>query len=287
MTDNDITRWLTYVKLILKKGSVWIKPFDYSAHIDQLWKNNTEAKKLNINFEVPNKSWKHYILYLPILGPLTALVSHYKQQKKWPTYIYHWPEKKLAYVRISKSAGTSIQAAILQKQHPDLDTSKLTINQINEMGKAYIKPFLEPGYECFTLIRNPYDRLLSCYFDQVVGREKRFYFDDYSFRVIRKGMSFHDFVNTIMYIPDAVKDLHFRPQYNYISGIKGIRYFRLEEDVDSLNEYLNKFDLVLDNHNKNNVKFNKREYYSPEIKSVVDDIYKEDFRHFDYNTDEL
>ncbi len=155
MPQGKISHWLSFVKLVITKGSLWIQPFHYQNNINALWTGNSQAKRIGTNNKLKKRSFKHYILFLPIIGPFVGLISQYRLQKRWPTYVYHWPEKKLAYVRISKSACTSVQAAILQKQYPDLDISSLSVNQINEMGKMYIKPTLEPGYECFTLVRNP------------------------------------------------------------------------------------------------------------------------------------
>ncbi len=283
MSQGKIFHWLSFTKLILTKGSVWIKPFHYQNNAKALWSGNPEAKKLGINDKLQNRSFKHYILFLPIIGPLVGLISQYRLQKRWPTYVYHWPEKKLAYVRISKSACTSVQAAILQKQYPDVDISSLGVDHINEMGKMYIKPYLEPGYECFTLVRNPHDRILSCYFDQVLGRDHHFYYGDYAFRIIKKGMPFRDFVNTIKHIPHSLKDIHFRQQYEYIRPLENIKYFRIEKDYKELTAYLEKFNLQLGDFNKNKIGFNKSDYFTTEIKRTIEEIYRKDYEYFGYS----
>ena len=280
-------QWLKFIWLILSKGSLTIKPYDYSAHISALWKANSESNRLNIKQQTPKKSWKQALLFLPIIGPMIGVISQYRLQKKWPSYIFQNTQLKLAFIRISKNAGTSVQAALLKGIYPELDSSKLSVNQINEMGKIHIKPALETNVDCFAIVRNPFDRLLSCYFDQVIGREDRYYFDDYLFQVIKKGMSFEKFVKTIQHIPDELKDIHFRPQCHYLRPIKDVRLFKIESDIDQLCTYLSDFGLKMESQNKNNMDIRKHDYYCEELMHIVREIYQEDFDMFDYDSSKI
>jgi len=288
MNRPNVNLWFRFLKLILSKGSILIKPYDYNSHINQAWANNSEAKRLKIDYMPTRKSWKYYWLYLPIIGPLVAMVSQYRLQKRWPTYLYHWSEKKLGYIRIPKNASTSMQAAILQKQYSDIDISLLNSSQINEMGKNFVFPKPKPEYEYFTLIRNPYDRLLSCYFDQMMKRSNgHFYFNDYAFGILKEGMTFYEFVMCIKDIPDVIKDVHFKPQHYYINQVKKVKLFKMESNQEGLNRFMNEHNLSLGSRNKNKKAIVKEDYYSLEIKSVVADIYRKDFQLLGYSIEDL
>ncbi len=99
-------------------------------------------------------------------------------------------------------------------------------------------------------------------------------------------MPFEGFVNNIIHIPNSIKDIHFRAQYEYIRGIdNNVKYFRVEKDSKALKEYLNKFGLQLNNYNKNETEFNKSDYYTAALKKSVAKIYREDFQYFGYSTE--
>ncbi len=284
MNKSNILTWLRLIKLILTKGSIWIKPYDYADNFNQLWRANSEAEKLKIKHEYRKRTSKYFLLYLPIIGPLVSLLSQLKVQKKSLHYTYQLPKQKLAYIRIPKNASISMLAALLQKQHPSLDISKLSSNQINEMAKEFLSPNKALSNEYFTLVRNPYDRLLSCYFDQMIKKYHHFYFNDYLFSILKEDMTFHEFVMSIKDIPDILKDPHFKPQHYFINDVKNVKTFKIETNKEELDEMLDRHTLSLDIHNKNQKNIDIQDYYTLELKRIVADIYKEDFLQFNYST---
>ncbi len=278
--------WFSLIKVILKHGSPTIPSYNYEQfQQDELEKINhliKPVKKVN-----PKKAkLARSLLPIPFIGPLIALVSYYRAQKRWPTYIYHWPEKKLAYVRISKSGCTSLQGAILQKQYPNLDIARLSWDQIHNLGKQYIRPSLFADYTCFTVVRNPVNRLISCYHDKCLPVQKDFYYyQDYLFRIINPNLSIAQFVKRIKEIPDFVKDMHFRPQSGFVEGLEGIKIFKLEEDYAALEAFLRSYDLSLPHLHKNPMKKLQVKDLDPDTKNMIKVIYKKDFQNFNYSTD--
>ncbi len=74
----------------------------------------------------------------------------------------------------------------------------------------------------FAFVRNPYDRLVSCY-RQKLESESAQGLSRYDFGAARlyKGMPFDEFVRTVGEIPDAAADAHFRSQYLTTHGPDG------------------------------------------------------------------
>ena len=278
--------WFSLIKLILKHGSFTISSHNYEAFkqaelekIGHLVEVDKSAKKVSLGLA-------KFLLPIPVIGPSISLASYYRTQKRWPTYIYHWPEKKLAYVRISKSACTSLQAAILQGQHSNIDVNQLNLNQIHYLGMKYLQPKLLSGYTCFTVVRNPADRLISCYYNKCLRSQRDFhYFQDYLFRIITPHLSIGQFVERITEIPDFVKDMHFRPQSCFLEGLSGIKIFKLEEDYTELEAFLDSYDLSLRHLYKNTTKKLTINDLATDTKDMIKMIYKRDFQNFNYSTD--
>ena len=275
--------WLSFIQLILKYGNPIIPSYDYQeSRQRELLKLDSLPEAATVERESQSALIKS-VLRLPFIGPLAAFASYYKTQQRWPTYIYHWPEKKLAYVRISKSASTSIQAALLGAQHDGLNIGELSVNQINYLGMSHVRPKLSAGYRCFTVVRNPVDRLISCYHDQCFPSEKGFYyFQDYLFGIIRPRVSIDRFLTIIQGIPDFLKDLHFRPQSSFLRDIPAVKVFKLEDDQQALSEFLGSYNLSLKHLHKNPVEKLKIQHLTPTSKELLKAIYHDDFKNFNY-----
>ncbi len=239
---------ISLVGLIVSNGKLKIDYFNYAQH------RREEIEKLEVEKPI---SLKHNsnslkakivqkIIRQPIIGPLLATASYIKYQFNWPTYVFHHKSKNIAYIRISKSGCTSIQSVFLSDQFGSDLVNNMSEYQINMMGLDFIKPQLTEGYECFTVVRDPIDRIISCYNDKVLKTNKEFhYYQDYLFGIIKEDMLFHDFLKTIDRIPDRIKDMHFRPQHCFTKPIKLLKVFRLGRDNDHLNQFLNRFDMSM------------------------------------------
>ncbi len=75
----------------------------------------------------------------------------------------------------------------------------------------------------FTFVRNPFDRLYSCYmgkYHTAYGKGTDFYgeFDYYLLGYLKRDKGFENFVDKIFKIPDAWSDRHFKSQYFLIFG---------------------------------------------------------------------
>ncbi len=131
------------------------------------------------------------------------------------------------YVSIPKVANTSIKIAIVKSlkilnpedqnfidQNPNLIHKVLKFHFNNK-----IQIFSKDNSKVeFALIRNPIDRLVSFYFDKIIGngwnqRVKNKIFPYFGFR---PDMSLEDLISKVCEIPDQLSEIHFRSQSRII-----------------------------------------------------------------------
>ncbi|AFT68011.1 sulfotransferase family protein [Cycloclasticus sp. P1] len=150
--------------------------------------------------------------------------------------------------------------------------------------KNYISPRKYKDYYKFAFIRNPYDRLVSCWLNKVYRRkDNRFKASDEIWPAMQTFSGFIDFVETLDL--DTCDD-HIRSQSSLIdlSSIDFIgRMESFEEDLDEV------FKLIGVNHQtltiKNVTKSRKdyQAYYTDTDIERVFQLYKKDIRLFGYD----
>lgn len=157
-------------------------------------------------------------------------------------------------------------------------------------------------YLAFAVVRNPWDRLVSCFTDKVVGRlsdpnfegrsEVHEGFARYNHllrrELFRPDMSFAEFVRVVAWIPDALADEHFRSQYRMFSAPNGsllvkriIKFENLHAEMTELLRDLGAtaFDI---GHMHRTLHSGYRSFYSAETREQVGRMYARDIELFDY-----
>ena len=152
------------------------------------------------------------------------------------------------YIDIAKVASSSLKASFAYVLGLDLDEAGGNPHEVEfprppEANCAGER--LYPGLYTFAFVRNPWDRLLSCYRDKIQGEVADFTLFSQSglarclqrFDAFSANMSFEEFVYAVASIPDADADEHFRSQHIYLTNDHGEiavdfvgRYEKLEAD---------------------------------------------------------
>jgi chondroitin 4-sulfotransferase 11 len=205
------------------------------------------------------------------------------------------------YVQIPKTGCTSI------KQYIKKITDNKIISSQWEFHKAKYNNVkfkdIDKNAFVFTFVRNPYDRILSCYSNKINSKKKDVIKNEYkkginlqfhkfnkiNKKVFYKGISFKDFLKSISKIPDWKADDHFRSQIE-IMNYKGKinfnfigKFENFQTDWIKLLKISNLPKNKLGHKNKSKRKKDWREYYTPELKKLVYKRYKKDFEMFGYD----
>lgn len=217
-----------------------------------------------------------------------------------PTEYYVFDDSKLVYISIPKVACTSLKTAVMPK--PDKYSSiKSEYMSVHRQASLYCHPKLprhSSDYFKFAFVRNPFDRLVSCYEDKVkrpVQHNGKYYFSSlYNHRLIKwlygsefnPDMSFEEFAQLVCRIPDTLSDGHFKSQYSML-------YKRKILSVDYVGKFENlsmDWDPIARQHHLPTLKQRNTSdrsdwtsyYLTREIIDLVANRYKDDIYHFDY-----
>lgn len=169
-----------------------------------------------------------------------------------------------------------------ESQNKELPFKKASKSSLTELKK---KNFI------FAFVRNPYERILSCYFDKINKKTSYMGFLRYQKKFYR-GMTFEHFVENISTIPDSEADQHFRSQYRFLINNEGLipdyvgKVETMEADFHQISNHLQTDKLQLIHVNKSKAKkISAEEYFTPRVIQLIQERYKEDFQHFNYSID--
>ena len=205
---------------------------------------------------------------------------------------------RAVYVEIPKVACTSIKTALAPFAGVSLDT----LGNPHEMNWPVAVPSrsgcLFPDRFSFAFVRNPWDRLLSCYRDKIGGEV-----DGYTSFSIRPGvadclarfdsffagMSFEAFVAAVASIPDVDADAHFRSQHAFVTNEAGEialnfigHYEHLADDFQTVAQRIGLPSVNLPRLQTARTTVRYGEFYTPETQQIVAERFRKDVELFGY-----
>ena len=205
------------------------------------------------------------------------------------------------YIDIAKVASSSLKAAFASVLGLDLDGVGGNPHEVEfprppEASRAGER--LYPGLYTFAFVRNPWDRLLSCYRDKIQGEVEDFTLFSRSgvarclarFDAFSAKMKFEEFVYAVSSIPDADADEHFRSQHTFLTNDRGEiavdfvgRYETLEADFRYVAERIGLpegINLPRLQANPRVVRY--RDYYTATTRDIVATRFAQDIALFSY-----
>ncbi len=205
------------------------------------------------------------------------------------------------YVEIPKVACTSLKVAFAQLLGISLEESGGDPHRAQYPEPAPAESpdgLLYLGLFTFAFVRNPWDRLVSCYRDKIRGEVDGYtYFTDRPgvanclarFDAFVAGMSFDEFVAAVASIPDSDADGHFRSQYTFVTnraGDIGIdfvgRYESLLSDFQVVRRRIALPHIELPRLQAAREPVNYGTYYTPKTREIVANRFRKDIQIFGY-----
>lgn len=198
------------------------------------------------------------------------------------------------YLPIPKVACTSMKAlfareleALSQQDLPRREDGTTLFPAVRKSvlysGKLY--PYLYSGYCTFSLVRNPYSRVLSFYRNKIESAEPE---EVKRFRRFRAGMSFRECVEIIAATPDSQASHHYRSQSSYLLSRSGDfipdvvgKFENIDADVHAIAQAIGMKGVKLDKLNASRDSGIKR-YFDEEALRLVEKRYAQDFELLGY-----
>lgn len=210
--------------------------------------------------------------------PPNSLRSRYQFETNASILI---PELKIVYTPIPKAANRSIKHALAETMQIKYQLSSHKANwQFIDVNQLPYEDYFH-----FTVVRNPIERLQSCYlqkFHHPHRRPNRIFWK-YG-RAIRTNMSFQDFVEFVIQTPDQYSDRHFKSQYlllgQDISTYDNI--IKIENIEDEWRKLRSKFNLPSLTHQNKAIKQNAKLILKDNLVSKLHLRYKEDYNILGY-----
>lgn len=230
-----------------------------------------------------------YNLYL--IGLYNRLQGRYRMGK---TVLLK--KHRAIYFPIPKVACTSILkvcANLLNfKMHPELSVHDMYFPAIQDLSK--IDNYND--YFKFAFVRNPWDRLVSCYSNKIRADSNfnnQWFQNGVSrgllkYNLFRAGMSFEEFANIVIDIPDDKAEKHFKSQYTFLTNGEDKLLIDFVGKFENLNEDLNRVcqQLNIDSiglpHLQKSSRKDYRSYYSADLKDKVAARFDRDILIFEY-----
>jgi len=187
-------------------------------------------------------------------------------------------EYKTIFFLVGKAANSSIKVAIKQMQGQ---------GRPYHSGHEYIdacKAHQLKGFHKIAVVRNPWARFVSCYYQKIVGPKPAFLT---KLDGIHKGMLFEDFVHAVGRLPKRLqgREQHIRPQT--VSMMCGdefvpnwiIKLENIESEWKRLQEIIPISDLVPRNTTEHPP---YRELYTEKTKRIIARRYAQDIEILNY-----
>ena len=205
------------------------------------------------------------------------------------------------YIPVPKVACTSFKTAFARILDVNLERANGDPHRVRYPSPVPIESlerFLYPGFYRFAFVRNPWDRLVSCYRDKIRNEVS-----GYTHFTIRPGvanclarfdafvpdMSFDVFAAAVASIPDADADEHFRSQHTFLINKEGRpgadfigRYERLADDFRLVQERTGLPNIELPRLQAARKTARYAAYYTPETRDIVAERYRRDIETFGY-----
>ena len=211
-----------------------------------------------------------------------------------PIEFYVSEPNKLIYIENAKVGCSTIKAAMF----PGLKSQGMDIHEYLRPLARYNLKGMDKDYTVFTVVRNPLDRIVSCFTDKVKrsaeDKGEKSIFDLFFYKLVffifsgkkyrGENTTFEDFVYIISRVPDWISDRHFRSQSSSLCSedIVVLKLETLESDCDKM---LEKNNIHISNVsiNKSSVNTDWRFFFKDEkTLNLAIKRYAKDFQNFQY-----
>jgi hypothetical protein len=223
-------------------------------------------------------------------------------------YVVH-DQRRFVYFVVQKVACSSVKTALLPlfdlraapfeknwkdgtraiRVHRLFDASDYQVDRSEMLGRLDGE---YRNYFKFAFVRNPWDRLVSCYSNKFADRGKGLGGPQKREEAFPPSMTFTEFVEAVHATPDEEANPHFRSQHTVVCGPDGEpmadfvgRFENLREDFRTVAEKIGAPELELPHRLKSRHRGSRpyTDFYDERLKGLAHKRYEKDIETFGYS----
>ncbi len=179
------------------------------------------------------------------------------------------------FIHVPKTGGNAIKTTRLF--HESIFFGHASIRDVIAWGKKY--------KTSYTIVRNPYDRLVSAFFYLQQGGEKNNKRDLQRMKKQQKYKSFKEFVKNLH---EFIEETHYKPQYTFLTDNNNklkvahiLKQESLNDDYIKLQQLYGYSPISLSKVNTSKHE-DYNQYYDDETRRTVQEVYRKDFEILNY-----
>ena len=285
---KKIVRLATFMLLILRRGKFQHSGYDYQQIRREMLSDVIQFCPGLSGLDAQRPLWNWKIFRNPYVKGWIAHAAFLKNALKAKAGHLSVPALNLSYIRNPKAASTALCFTMLLARFAELKKYTPTAETINYLADVNLQKesaSINADESFFTVVRNPFLRIVAVYREFFEQQRVHFIYDDYLFGIVSKDLSFKEFVKLLQLIPESLKDQHLKSQNSLLRFYRGkdidLNIFKLEEPA-ALNLFLSGYGLSLDVLNKSVTPYDYRKYYDRETLAIVYNVYSQDVSLFRY-----
>jgi hypothetical protein len=188
--------------------------------------------------------------------------------------------RQLLFLHIPRTAGTSIASWIRDRDVSYIDYKEYDSNN-GHLGLGLLKSQLSMPYKSFTVVRNPWDRLVSAYFHTIFLQDTH---ESYKFSI----STFEDFIFKLKTGLSIGNPNLYQLQVDWITSPLDyiLKYENLAQEFTVIQDYVGNTDpLPIENTREEFSSVKKlpyQEYYNNNTRKTVEEICQKDILEFGY-----
>jgi hypothetical protein len=196
------------------------------------------------------------------------------------------------FAHIPKTAGCSIDQicrpnGIKVIGHDTRTKEYSTLDRRIEDSKKWFSFLLDEPF-VFTIVRNPWDRVISSFFYLNQGGCNNYDVQDKQKYLENFNGDFKRFVRSLEHSREVLEQIHFRPQYQWICDSNGEiivdyigKFENIQRDIFNLTSKVGIQMPELPHLNKSK-HLHYETYYDNETREIIGEVYKKDIDFFNY-----
>lgn len=214
---------------------------------------------------------------------------------RFASAVLYLPHQKLAYLNNAKVACSTIKKSLWLWADPSSyrDNPHARPGPYATLSDMAADPAFGQA-TFFSVVRNPYVRVLSAYLDKVAKEQRDlavWHPIARRFRLSGEARpSFLEFLQLIASEDPWLVDQHFAPQYvNILTGLVTPNYVGRMEEMQGVSAFLARHGVTIENHIPHGTKARHSiaDFYGPKETKLAAEIYSRDFDLFGYSLDPM